>query len=106
MPTPTRTFLNGRSTAVRIPAEFGFKAGEEVFISQEADGAVRIVRAAAFGSFLAALERMRSEGHDPAEDPALPRPGMGLPREVDLAREPSPPYRGTRTQGGGRKKRR
>ena len=102
MPTPTRTVLNGRSTAVRIPAEFGFRAGEDVLISQEADGTVRIVRAAAFRTFLAAVERMRGEGHDPAADPALPRPGMGRPRPVDLAEEPHARYpaaRGRRKTG-------
>ena len=47
MPIPTRTFLNGRSTAVRIPAEFGIKPGEEVLISQEKDGTLRLARAEA-----------------------------------------------------------
>lgn len=103
MPSRTRTFHNGRSTAVRIPAEFGFRAGEEVLVSQEADGTVRIVRAAAFSTFFAAVDRMRAEGSDPAGDPPLPRPGMGIPRGVDLAREPAASYRATRAPS--RKKR-
>ena len=93
MPVSTRTFLNGRSTAVRIPAEFGFKPGEEVLISQDQDGTVRVSRAGAFAGYFAALERMRAEGHDPASDPPLERPRMGRPRKVDLASEPVARYR-------------
>ena len=93
MPVTTRTFLNGSSTAVRIPAEFGMKPGEEVVVSQDRDGTVRVARAEAFSSFFAAIERMKSEGSDPAADPPLQRPRMGAPRKVDLASEPSGRYK-------------
>jgi hypothetical protein len=84
MPISTKTFLNGRSTAVRIPAEFGIKPGEEVVVSQDRDGTVRLARAAAFAGYFAAVDRMRSAGHDPAKDHAFRVPRMGKPREVDL----------------------
>ena len=92
MPIPTRTFLNGRSTAVRIPAEFGIKPGEEVLISQEKDGTLRLARAKPFAGFLAAIERMRAEGNDPANDPPLQIARDGPPRPFDLE-EPTPRYR-------------
>ena len=93
MPIPIKTFLNGRSTAVRIPAEFGIKPGEELVVSQEADGTVRLARAKPFAGFFAAIERMRAEGNDPAQDPPLEIPRMGPPRKVDLGERPSPRYR-------------
>ena len=71
MPTSTKTFLNGRSTAVRIPAEFGIKPGEELIVSQDRDGTVRLSRARPFAGYLAAVARMRAEGSDPASDPEL-----------------------------------
>jgi virulence-associated protein VagC len=92
MPSSTKTFLNGRSTAVRIPAEFGIKPGEELVISQEPDGTVRLERAKPFAGFFTAVERMRAEGNDPARDPPLELPRMGPPRRVDLAERPSPRY--------------
>src|SRR5471030_1782999 len=87
VPISTKTFLNGRSTAVRIPAEFGIKPGEEVVVSQDHDGTVRLARAAAFAGYFAAVDRMRSEGHDPAKDGAFRVPRMGKPHEVDLRSE-------------------
>jgi virulence-associated protein VagC len=93
MPIATKTFLNGRSTAVRIPAEFGIKPGEELVVSQEADGTVRLARAKPFAGFFAAIERMRAEGNDPARDPPLELPRMGPPRRVDLGERPGPGYR-------------
>jgi virulence-associated protein VagC len=84
MPIPTKTFLNGRSTAVRIPAEFGIKPGEELVLSQDPDGTVHLARAKPFAGFFAAIERMRAEGNDPARDPPLELPRMGPPRKVDL----------------------
>ena len=92
MPISTRTFLNGRSTAVRIPAEFGIKPGEELIVSQDQDGTVRLSRAAPFAGFFAAVDRMREEGNDPAADPPLELPRMGPPRRFDLG-EPAPRYR-------------
>lgn len=92
MPISTRTFLNGRSTAVRIPAEFGIKPGEELILSQDQDGTVRLSRARPFASFFAALERMKAEGNDPAKDPPLEIPRSGPPRPFDL-REPDARYR-------------
>lgn len=89
MPISTRTFRNGRSTAVRIPAEFGIKPGEEIVISQDEDGTVRIARARAFTGFFAAIERMRAEGNDPAHDAPLRVPRMGPPREVELGSAPT-----------------
>ena len=86
MPVTTKAFQNGRSTAVRIPAEFGFKPGEALILSQDADGTVRIARARPFASFFAALERMRAEGRDPAAEPFHLPPGEP-PREVDLTRD-------------------
>jgi virulence-associated protein VagC len=91
MPISTKTFLNGRSTAVRIPAEFGVKPGEELLISQDEDGTVRLSRARPFASYFAALERMKAEGRDPAEEP-FEIPKSGPPRPFDLA-EPATPYR-------------
>ena len=93
MAVPTKTFLNGRSTAVRIPAEFGIKPGEELVVSQEPDGTVRLARAKPFAGFFAAIERMRAEGNDPAHDPPLELPRMGPPRKVDPGERPSPSYR-------------
>src|SRR5437660_12089861 len=87
MPIPTKSFQNGGSTAVRIPAEFGIKPGEELVLSQDPDGTVRVARAKPFASFLAALERMRAEGHDPAIEPPFRVPRMGPPRDVDLTRD-------------------
>ena len=84
LPISTKSFLNGRSTAVRIPAEFGIKPGEELLVSQDRDGTVRLSRAKPFAAFLAAIDRMRAEGHDPARDPPLTLPRMGRPRPVDL----------------------
>ena len=80
----TKSFLNGRSAAVRIPAEFGIKAGEELVVSQDADGTVRVSRARPFAGFFAAIERMQAEGNDPARDPPLSVPRMGPPRDIDL----------------------
>ena len=91
MPISTRTFLNGRSTAVRIPAEFGFKPGEEVLVSQDKDGTIRLTRARPFAGFFAAIERMRAEGHDPANDPPLEIPKSGPPRPFSLD-EPAREY--------------
>lgn len=90
MPISTKTFLNGRSTAVRIPAEFGIKPGEELVVSQDKDGTVRLARAAPFAGYFAAVERMRAEGADPARDPSLKVPRMGPPRAVDLVRDEAP----------------
>ena len=90
MPISTRTFLNGRSTAVRIPAEFGIKPGEELVVSQDKDGTVRLSRAAPFAGYFAAVERMRAEGADPVRDPAFKVPRMGRPRAVDLAQDEAP----------------
>lgn len=98
MPISTRTFLNGRSTAVRIPAEFGIKPGEEVLVSQDRDGTVRVARAGAFSSFFAAVDRMRADGQDPAATPPLERSRMGTPRKVDLASEPAARYRARRAK--------
>jgi virulence-associated protein VagC len=92
MPTATRTFLNGRSTAVRIPAEFGIKPGEELIISQDEDGTVRLSRATPFASFFAALERLKSQGRDPAKEPPFEVPESGPARPIDL-REPATRYR-------------
>lgn len=92
MPVSTRTFLNGRSTAVRIPAEFGIRPGEEVLVSQDRDGTVRLSRAKPFAGFFAAIVRMRAEGHDPANDPPLEIPRDGPPRPFDLE-EPARRYR-------------
>lgn len=80
----TKSFLNGRSAAVRIPAEFGIKAGEELVISQDVDGTLRVSRAKPFAGFFAAIERMRTEGNDPSRDPPLRVPRMGPPRDVAL----------------------
>lgn len=80
----TKSFLNGRSTAVRIPAEFGIRPGEELVVSQDQDGTVRVSRAKPFAGFFAAIERMRSEGNDPANDAPLRLPRMGPPRDVEL----------------------
>jgi len=91
MPISTRTFLNGRSTAVRIPAEFGIRPGEELIISQDQDGTVRLSRARPFAGFFAAVERMRAEGSDPAADPPFHVPRMGPPRRYEL-NEPVPRY--------------
>ena len=93
MAIPTKSFRNGRSTAVRIPAEFGIKPGEELVLSQDEDGTVRVARAKPFASFFAAVERMRASGSDPARDPPLQVPRMGPPREVDLAAEPHARYK-------------
>jgi virulence-associated protein VagC len=79
MPISTKTFLNGRSTAVRIPAEFGIKPGEELLVSQDEDGTVRLSRARPFASYFAALERMKAEGRDPAKEP-FEVPKSGPPR--------------------------
>lgn len=84
MPIPTKTFMNGRSTAVRIPAEFGIKPGEELVVSQDPDGTVRLARAKPFAGFFAAVERMRAEGNDPARDPPFKVPRMGPARAIDL----------------------
>jgi len=91
MPISTKTFLNGRSTAVRIPAEFGIKPGEELLISQDEDGTVRLSRARPFASYFAALERMKAEGRDPAKEP-FEVPKSGPPRAFDLG-EPAARYR-------------
>ena len=84
LPVSTRTFCNGGNTAVCIPAEFGIKPGEEVVLSQDEDGTVHIARTAPFAGFFAAIERMRAEGNDPAQDPPLVVPRMGPPRKVEL----------------------
>jgi virulence-associated protein VagC len=84
MPASTKTFLNGRSTAVRIPAEFGIKPGEELLISQDKDGTLRLSRARPFASYFAALERMKAEERNPATEP-FEMPRSGLPRPLDLA---------------------
>ena len=84
MPISTRTFRNGRSTAVRIPAEFGIKPGEEIVLSQDDDGTVRIARARPFAGFFAAVARLRAEGSDPAREAPMDVPRMGQPRQVHL----------------------
>src|SRR5437868_2145659 len=83
---PTKSFHNGGSAAVRIPAEFGIRPGESLLISQDADGTVRVTRAKPFASFIAAIERLRAAGRDPAKYGALEIPTSGPPREVDLTR--------------------
>ena len=88
LPTSTKTFRNGRSTAVRIPAEFGIRPGEELVVSQDSDGTVRLARAAPFAGYLAAVERMRAEGHDPSKSP-FKVPRMGAPRAVDVGPPPT-----------------
>ena len=85
VPVRTKSFLNGRSTAVRIPAEFGIRPGEELVVSQDQDGTVRLSRAKPFSAFFAAVARMRAEGNDPARDSPLEIPRMGPPRKVPLA---------------------
>lgn len=97
MPISTRTFRNGRSSAVRIPAEFGIGPGEDVVLSQDADGTVRITRGRPFAGFFSAVERMRAEGNDPARDEPLEIPRMGAPRELDLRSRPAG-SRGGRTR--------
>ena len=92
MPTSTKTFLNGRSTAVRIPAEFGIKPGEELIVSQDRDGTVRLSRAQPFAGYFAAVARMRAEGGDPARDPKLDVSRAGPARPFDLD-EPVARYR-------------
>jgi virulence-associated protein VagC len=86
MPIPTKSFQNGGSTAVRIPAEFGIKPGEDLLISQDANGTVRVMRAKPFASFFAEIERLRAAGRDPAKWAPLELPKRELPREVDLTR--------------------
>ncbi len=90
MPIATKAFLNGRSTAVRIPAEFGIKPGEELVVSQDQDGTVRLSRAKPFAGYFAAVERMRAAGADPARDPSFKVPRMGPPRSVDLVAGEAP----------------
>ena len=55
----TKTFLHAGCTAVRIPAHFGIKSGEELVISQEVNGALRLERGAPFASFFAATDSYR-----------------------------------------------
>jgi len=86
LPIPTKSFQNGGSTAVRIPAEFGIGPGENLLVSQDADGTVRVMRAKPFASFVAAIERLRAAGRDPAKYGPLEIPKSGPPREVDLTR--------------------
>jgi hypothetical protein len=80
MPRSGRAFLHGQSTAVHIPAEFGIKPGEELILSQDEDGTIRLSRAAPFAGFFEAVKRMRAEGNDPAADPPLVVQRMGPPR--------------------------
>ena len=78
-PNITRAFPNGRSTAVRIPAEFGLRPGDEVVIAMEGDGSIRLSRAQGLSRFLAVLERVGA-----ARKGELKIPRMGKPRKVLL----------------------
>ena len=78
-PNVTRAFPNGRSTAVRIPAEFGLRPGDEVVIALEGDGSIRLSRAQGLSRFLAVLEKV---GPLSQQDLRIPR--MGKPRKVSL----------------------
>jgi hypothetical protein len=75
----TRAFPNGRSAAVRIPAEFGIRPGDELLVEQGADGSVRISRADGLARFLAVLQRV-----GPAREGELEIPRLGPPRTVKL----------------------
>jgi antitoxin component of MazEF toxin-antitoxin module len=74
-----RAFPNGRSTAVRIPSEFGIKPGDELVVELVSDGSIRISRAGGLSRFLAMLERV-----GPLRDGELDIPRMGAPRKVSL----------------------
>jgi antitoxin component of MazEF toxin-antitoxin module len=78
-PNTTRAFPNGRSTAVRIPTEFGVRPGDELVIALEGDGSIRISRAQGLSRFLAVLERV-----GPLREGELGIPRMGKARKVSL----------------------
>jgi antitoxin component of MazEF toxin-antitoxin module len=75
----TRAFPNGRSTAVRIPSEFGVKPGDELVVELVSDGSIRLSRARGLNRFLALLERV-----GPLKDGELVIPRMGPARKVRL----------------------
>ena len=75
----TKAFPNGRSTAVRIPVEFGVRPGDELVIALESDGSIRLSRAQGLSQFLAVLERV-----GPAGRGELAMPRMGKPRKIRL----------------------
>ena len=64
MPKIAKLFMNGRSQAVRLPAEFRFE-GKEVFIEKQGDAVILRPMPKAFGQW---LERFYAR-HEPfAED--------------------------------------
>jgi hypothetical protein len=75
----TRAFPNGRSTAVRIPAEFGVRPGDELLVALESDGSIRLSKAQGLSRFLAVLSRV-----GPMKEGELKVPRMGRPRKVSL----------------------
>lgn len=77
--TTTRAFPNGRSTAVRIPSEFGVKPGDELVVELVPDGSIRLSRATGLRRFLALLEQV-----GPMREGELEIPRMGPPRKVKL----------------------
>jgi antitoxin VapB len=79
MPRTAKLFLNGRSQAVRLPAEFRF-AGREVFIRQDpATGDVILSRRPeSWDSFF----KLRRDANIPAEFMADRKDGVPQKREL------------------------
>jgi antitoxin VapB len=79
-----KLFLNGRSQAIRLPAEFRFE-GTEVFIERDPKTGNLILSRkpyASWQSFLALRDRTLTQGEIP--DEFMPERGDGPPRKRDL----------------------
>jgi antitoxin VapB len=72
MTTTAKLFMNGRSQAVRLPAEFRFE-GTEVFIERQGDTVVLRPKPVGWDDFFAAASRTPDDFLDDRE--------QGLPQE-------------------------
>ena len=84
MKRTAKLFLNGRSQAIRLPAEFRFE-GTEVFIERDSKTGNLILSRkpyASWQSFLALREGMLAKGETP--DDFMTERGDGPPQKRDL----------------------
>ena len=69
MPQTAKLFMNGRSQAVRLPAEFRFP-GREVLIEREGDAVVLRAKPEGWDDFFARPSRVPDDFLAEREDPA------------------------------------
>lgn len=68
MSQTAKLFMNGRSQAVRLPAEFRF-SGREVFIERQGDAVILTPKPAGWDDFFARQSRVPTDFMVEREDP-------------------------------------